>query len=219
MPSKQPFEFYQLEAIRIIDKRKNGWVLTTFPWEDVKQILLIRLFKKFHLYDQNRPFENWANFTISNAIKNLLRDNCYKFQRPCLKCVFNVGDRCCSFTKSGGQDVSCPLYSEWNRKRGDLFNIQVPVAIENHTQAVSNIQSDFVDIDGAKKIIDNKILEKLEDYTEKKMYKLLFLNHKTNQEVSEILKLKNNSYESVITIFKKKVIQLAKLVIEEEDLA
>ncbi len=219
--NKQPFEFYQVEAIQIIDKRRAKWVLTTLPWEDVRQLLLTRLWKKFHLYDQNRPFENWANFTISNAIKNLLRDNCYKFQRPCLKCVFNQGDKTCRFTASKNQDISCPLYAEWYKKKSDLFNIKVPVAIDNHIQAVSNIQSDFIDIASAKNIIDSKILNKLEAFIEKRMYKLLFVQNKSPEEVGAILKLKNHTTSGLLEInnFKKKVVEMAKVVIKEEDLA
>lgn len=224
MSEKKTFECYQDEAIKIINKRKNGWVLSTLDWEDVAQHFLTRLWKKFHLYDQSKPFENWANTTISNAKKNLLRDNCYKFQRPCLGCACNLPGSRCKFTASQEQCNECPIFAKWEKKKKSLLDIKAAVSIENHIQTISNIQSDFIDIEHAKNIIDNKILEKLESHLEKRMYKLLFIKNKSSEDVGKILKLNKQSHSDVlgysqIVTFKKKAVDLAKIVIHEEGLA
>lgn len=221
---KLTFEDFQQEALRIIAKRKNSWTLSTVSWEDVSQILLTRIWKKFHLYDQTRRFENWANTLISSAMKNLLRDNCYKFQRPCLNCAYNLGGDSCGFTKNNTQCKFCPLYANWEKKKKNLFNIKATVAIEHHSQTVNNIQSDFLDIDKAKKIIDKKILENLDSSMEEKMYNLMFIKNLPFDKVDEMMKIQNKSLKNKVEYvcaedFKKKVVALAKLVIRQEGLA
>ncbi len=75
---KKEFE----NCIEIIDqeisKRKNKWTLTSISWmdfDDISQILKIHIFKKWHLYDQNKPLSPWLNRIISNQLKNLIRNN------------------------------------------------------------------------------------------------------------------------------------------------
>ena len=87
---KQSFE----KNIDIIDeeirKRKNKWNLSALSWidfEDVEQILRIHIYKKWTLYDPKKPLAPWLNIIISNQIKNIIRNNCGNYARPCLKCA------------------------------------------------------------------------------------------------------------------------------------
>ncbi len=216
--AKLIFEDFQDEAIRIIAKRKNSWTLSSVAWEDVEQILLIRLFMKFYLYDQTQRFENWANRTVSNTIKNLLRDNCYKFQRPCLKCAFNHGNESCGYTSNNIQCNKCPLYADWEKKKKSLFNIKSAVSIENHVQTVGNIPSDFIDIESAKQIIDKQVLEALDTQKERQLYRLFYIKKVEEPQIQKILE-KQKITEAYLADFQKKTMALARLIIAREDLA
>ena len=70
-----------------INKRKGKWNLTVLAWmdfQDVSQILRIHIFKKWDLYDPEKPLAPWINRIISNQIKNLIRNNYGNYARPCL---------------------------------------------------------------------------------------------------------------------------------------
>jgi DNA-directed RNA polymerase specialized sigma24 family protein len=206
-----------------IAKRKHKWSLSTLDWEDVESMLLARVYLKFHLYDEKQPLEHWVNRVISNFIKNLLRDNLTKFIRPCvLNCIYNLGGTACGYTKSGTQCGECKLYANWQHKKESQFNIKASLPLENHSQEINNKQSDFIDIEKAKKIIDEKIKEKL-DRREKKIYRLLYIEYMTAQEASDFLVKENSklyegeSYAKILE-FQKKIIRLSKEIIEDEDL-
>ena len=224
MIKKLTFESEIVEIRKLISNRKAEWRLSTLDWEDVEQMLLTRVWQKFHTYDPTKgKLDCWVNRLISNFIKNLLRDNLTKFSRPCtLGCVFNLGNGACSFTKSKIQCAECPMYANWQKKKESQFNIKASLPLENHSQEVNNQPGDFLDIDYAKKVIDQKIKEKLTD-REKKIYTMLYVDFMTAQQVSEKLKYKDKMYatESYAKIleFQKKIIKLSTQVIREEDLA
>jgi len=191
------FEARVPELRSILAKRKSGWTLTTLAWEDVEMMLLARLWRQFHLYKPEKgPLENWSNRVISNEISNILRNNLYKFQRPCLAsgpsgglCAFNEGGDRCGFTSNGTQCNLCPLYLKWERKKQSLYNIKASLPIDFHVQEVHNLQEDFLDIEASKEIIDEKIIEQLDKH-EAKIYVLLFIKNKSIEEVGKIMKYK-----------------------------
>lgn len=207
-----------------INKRRSNWRLSTLDWDDAAQIIFIRIWQKWFLYDPEQKLENWVNTVITNQIKNLLRDNLTKFSRPCVqKCIFNLGGNACGYTKSGLQSNECPKYAEWQKKKEAQFNIKASLPLENHTQEVNNKQSDFLDIKSAKEVIDIKIKPRL-NRRERKLYKVLYIDNMTAQEACEFLKQEESkiyepeSYAKILE-FQKKVISISKKIIQEEDLA
>lgn len=206
-----------------IKKRESKWRLQNPSWEDVSAMLLTRIWEKFHKYDQTKPLQNWVNTVITHHTINILRDNLTKFSRPCiLGCAENLGGNGCGYTKSGVQCGECKLYATWQRKKESQFNIKASLPLENHFQEVNNKQSDFINIEAAKKVIDEKIKDKL-NRRERKIYKMLYIDFMTAQEVSSELKkqksklYKNESYAKILE-FQKKVIKLSKQIIIDEDL-
>lgn len=223
------FEAHVPELRLILARRKSSWTLTTMEWDDVEMILLARLWNKFHLYEPEKgPLENWANKLISRAISNLLRDFLYKFSKPCITagpsggmCVFNLADNGCSYTPSKTKCSECKLYARWAKKKESLFNIKSSLPLDSHSQEVQNLQEDFLDIEAAKKVIDKKMLEQLNIH-DGLIYKYLFIDHLSMEEVGKLMKYKTSNNSSVSQVLRKLVIkfkQMTKTIIDNEDLA
>ena len=65
MPKRKlKFEDHIEQIDAEIKKRKSKWNLTALSWmdfDDVSQILRIHIFKKWHLYDPQKPLNPWIN--------------------------------------------------------------------------------------------------------------------------------------------------------------
>jgi RNA polymerase sigma factor (sigma-70 family) len=197
-------------------------------WEDVESILITRIYRKLALYDPAKPFENWANRLISHAISSLLRDHLYKHSRPCLtanpyggECAFNLGGDRCGFTASHVQCQECPLYAKWAAKKEVAHNLNSSLPLDSHMQEVQNMQSEFVDYDTAKPIMDARIMSRLNPH-EAQIYKLLFIDNLSMEQVSKRLKYKAHTNSQVNQVLRKMVIrfkQIARTILEEEGIS
>ncbi len=222
-----------------VDKRRRSYDLHTVPWADARQIILLRIWLKYHLYDEEKgPFPNWVQRVITNAILTIWRDNLTVHSRPCiLGCVWNAGGDQCERTPSGRQCAECPAFKIWEQSyKKDRYSIRQPVALDNHTQEVNNQQSDFMDIEGKKVIIDNEIKKRLYKLgttgkQEWRVYKLLMIKGGTEQQAAKLLGFKQdtkrkkrgkrpmfNGYLKILEL-RHKFVALAKIIIEEEALA
>ncbi len=195
--NKPTFEESYEEVKKIVNRRRGSWTyLSIIEWQEVESLLIIRVWEKWHLYDPEKApkLEHWINTLVTNAIKNLKRDQVLRTSRPCIgggasngvPCVFNMGGDSCRYTKSRTQCAECPTYARWQKEKEAQHNLRSKVALENHAQEVSNIQSDFTDINAIKEQIDELMLKELNRW-EKKVYKLLFIKNMTPAEVSEKL--------------------------------
>jgi RNA polymerase sigma factor (sigma-70 family) len=210
-----------------IEKRRKKWTLVSTSFDDISQTILSRVYLNFHQFDAERgEFSHWVNVLISNTIKNCLRDLHYAHSRPCIQgkggCVFNTGNDTCSQTPSGKQCGQCLAYKLWEMRKKNHNAIEQTLPLENHIREVDSRPSDNVNIEGAKTVIDQKIQAKLNKH-EWKLYKLLFIQNKEEREVGKIMKYKPSKrmYPGYLTIlkFRKKVVCLAKEIIEDENLA
>lgn len=226
MVNKPPFNEVLPVVQEEIEKRRGAWRLTTMDFDDVSQMIVIQVFNNYDSFDPAKgKFEHWLNVLIANRIKNILRDNLMKFNRPCIGCPLNLGGTACGATASGQQSEECAVYAEWkqNRNKQNEYNVKASVSLENHANEAHNMQCDFINIEEAKKVIDAKILAAL-NRREKRMYRLLYIKHKTPEQVGRILKYKvskravsHAGYQQLLK-FKKKVVLMAKQVIEDESL-
>lgn len=186
------------EALPIINqeliKRRSKWSLQAvneMDYDDVSQIIRLHIYKKFSKYDPFQPFIPWINKIISNQIKNLLRNKYYSFERPCLRCAASQGEDLCSITSTGKQCVECPLYHKWFKTKKSAHDVKLTVSIENHTQEVSNKFCDYYDTE----IAGHKLTERLKKILkpiEWKVYELLYIKHKTENEVARIMGYRTN---------------------------
>lgn len=221
---KPPFEQMIPLAVIEINKRRNGWTLSSLAFEDVSQILLLHAFNKYYQFDPEKgEFSHWINRMISYRMINILRDNLQKFSRPCVQgCQFNLGDNACGYTESKTQCSECPLYAKWKKKKEPEYNIKQGLSLDAHVQEVNSIQSDFTDIDQYRRLLNEKLPEYL-TVQELKIYRLLFEDYKTEREVGELLKFVKGKGDGIpgyqiIHKAKIKIIKMAKKVIFEEGL-
>lgn len=222
-----------------IERRRPKWrAISVLEFDDVKSILLSRIYQQLDLYDEKRPLDRWTNTVISNGIRNLLRDNVYRDARPCISgkapgcgggssygsgCAYNQGDNKCGWTKSGLQDSSCAFYAKWMAKKQTKFAISAPLSIENHLDEYHTQPGEIVTeewVDEKKKLIDSKILGRL-NKEEARIYKLLFIKHLEEEQVGEKMGYKKQANSDVkgysqIRAIKIKIRQVAEQIISEE---
>tara|TARA_A100001201_G_C4091731_1_gene202359 strand:+ start:87 stop:770 length:684 start_codon:yes stop_codon:yes gene_type:complete len=197
MPRKKQSKKISFEdSIDLIDeeltKRKGKWSLTTISWmdyEDVKQIIRVHIYKKWHLYDPKKPLAPWLNRIISNQIKNIIRNNYGNYTRPCLKCEASDGEDGCEIYEK--QCRKCPLYDYWHNHKKRAHDTKLPVSLENHPQEIYNKPSDSMDIElEAQNLHDN--MQKTLKPIEWKVYKLLYIENKTEIEVAKMMGYKTS---------------------------
>ena len=172
-----------------IRKRRPKWRLNAIHWmdfEDVSQIIRFHLYKKWDQWDQSRPLLPWINKIITNQFKNVLRNYYHSFVKPCVGCPLNSsfdGENLCSYTKSGLQDSSCPLYKKWEKSKKYACNVKMPVSMEDvKTDSVRETQFSR-ELDTDIKMFHKKMKDELNEknYT---IYEMLFISEMTEEEVA-----------------------------------
>lgn len=230
------FDSVYAEICHEIEKRRNGWTISSVDFDDVKQEILIHVNQKLYQFDPKKVrgdektgFVRWLNSLISSQISNARRNYLGRFSRPCIAtptnkrgCPFNSGGETCSETPSGRQCSECPIYARWEEKKMAQFAIKQTLPIENHVQEVHNVKDDFTDMAEAKSIIDKGVMERLTKQ-ERKMYRMIYVQGKEPEEVGKLLGFKKvghvyAGYHSMNKL-KKKVVRLATKIIEIEGLA
>jgi len=213
---------------RELRKRRPKWFLTSIAWfdfDDVCQIIRAHLYAKWHQWDQRRPLEPWVNKIISNQLKNILRNHYSNFVRPCLNCPFNQSqhssqgskDSLCGFTRSGLQCGECPLYAKWERTKKAAYDIKMAVALEAEQGKIYNLQSDTFDIDIAEAKL-HRAMKKTLPPKQYRIYDLLFVKNKDEEEVAKLLGYKSNErgrkagYKQIKNLRKKFKQQAIKLI-------
>ena len=205
-PSDPPPVFSYSDKSQEIDKelhkRRSKWFLTSIAWfdfEDVCQIIRAHIYNKWHQWDQERPLEPWVNRIISNQFKNILRNHYSNFVRPCLNCPFNQSHNpaptkigsLCGFTPSGLQCSECPLFAKWEKTKKAAYDIKMAVTLEAEQTQVLKLKSDDFDIIRAEK----RLHQEMEKHLNEKqfyVYKLLFIDHKEEDEIAALLGYKSN---------------------------
>lgn len=211
----------------LIERYRSHWTLYAISWmdyNDVAQDLRIHIFKKWDQWRQNEPLEPWVSRIIHNQVVNKFRDYYTSIVRPCIQnrgCAFRDGDLGCLYTASKTQCSECPLYAKWEKNKQQAFNIKLPVSIVHHEQEVENMPCDFVDLEKYYLAINGKV----EGYLTKieyKIYKKLYIEHKTEEEVAVELGLKTNEknrkagYRQIMN-YKKRIMEKIKLMLYKED--
>ncbi len=72
------FEDKIREIETALEKKRSKWDLDAVPsvdYDDIKQIIMTHIYKKWHMWDQTKAIEPWLSRVVSNQFKNLLRNH------------------------------------------------------------------------------------------------------------------------------------------------
>jgi DNA-directed RNA polymerase specialized sigma24 family protein len=182
------------EIERALEKKRNKWDLDAVPsvdYDDIKQVIMTHIYKKWHLWDQTKPIEPWLSRVVSNQFKNLLRNHYGNYVRPCLKCPHNLGGDSCGLNPSGKQENTCAEFGEWEKRKKSAYDIKLAVTIENHTNEIQQREDEFIDLERATKKISIELKPHL---TEKQFiaFKMLFVENHSEEKVANFLGYKTN---------------------------
>ena len=216
-----------------IRKRYYKWHLHAIAWfdfDDVSQIIRAHIYKKWDQWDQQRPLEPWVNKIISNQLKNILRNNYSNFARPCLNCEYNQSKEqgegqvasLCGLTPSGLQCNECKLFAKWEKTKKNAYDIKMPLSLEFHSYNKNTAPEDHFDIYRATSTLHGKMRKSL---TARHffVYKMLFIDGISEDEVARILGYKSNEkgrkagYKQIKNL-KNQYKNLAKKIIKKEDI-
>ena len=225
---KMSKKFAYEEKIEIINqeirKRKNKWFLDSMPWisfEDVEQIIRLHIYQKWDQWDQKRELKPWINKIITNQFKNILRNYYLNFAKPCSNCPFDTsiaGENLCSFTKSGAQDNTCPLYKKWEKSKKNAHDVKIPLRLDAQEYESGNFSVNPFNVDQAIIAVQKHLKEELSE-RHYHIYQMLFIENKNEDEVAKELGYKTNEqgrkagYKQIKNIkktLKEKVIKIIK---------
>jgi hypothetical protein len=173
-----------------INKRRSKWQLKAVTWmdfDDVRQILRIHIFEKWHLWDQSRPIEPWLNTLIGHQMINIIRDNFWSFSRPCLKCHANQGGELCGIY--GKQCLTCPLYRKWHNKKKGLHDLKMASSFNDErnprlVDEIVNEKDTFIDYNSSLGKVHSEMRVRLKpDHYE--IYKMLYVDNLSEDVVAE----------------------------------
>jgi hypothetical protein len=140
---KQTFEdVYPIIKVEL-EKKRHKWTLTSLPsisYDDVSQIILLHIWKKFNQWDQSRPIVPWLSSLIHNQIRNLIRNNYSNYTPPCFRCDAALPDNGCKIHTT--QCKKCPLFAEWVKRKQVAQFIKMPVSLDDHINEVSQISEE-----------------------------------------------------------------------------
>ena len=193
-------KFYE-DFSEIIDqelrKRSKNWFLTSVSWvdfDDVCQIIRAHIHKKWDQWDQSRPIKPWLNKIIANQMKNILRNHYSNYARPCLNCPFNSDAEyhLCSFTESGEQDKTCPLYKKWEQSKKHAFNVKITLSLEHHIHEVDSSPEGYLgmDLQSATSRLIGELKKELNS-RQFQAFNLLFIDNLTDEEVADKMGFKS----------------------------
>ena len=223
----EEFDDNREDLDELLKKYRGKWQLNALAWldyDDVCQIIRIHIYKKWHLWDQERPFKPWAAMIISNQIKNLVRNNYSSFARPCLRCPHNMGNTACSLNKSREQDGSCPDFAKWQKKKERAYNIKLPLSLDDAVavNSTTHLRDDFDYADSAAKL--HKLVVKHLNDKHKQIYVMLYVKNMDENEIAEKFGFKADSskrkkprYKQMANL-KKKFYILALKIMKENDI-
>tara|TARA_R110001583_G_scaffold100953_4_gene247256 strand:- start:5068 stop:5904 length:837 start_codon:yes stop_codon:yes gene_type:complete len=190
--AKTPSTYEDLSELidKELAKRRRNWFLTSVAWldfDDVCQIIRAHIFNKWHQWDQERPIKPWLNKIIANQMKNILRNHYSNYARPCLNCPFNCDGEygLCSFTNSGEQDNTCPLYAKWESTKKHAYNVKITLALEHHVHELEDAYDSVLTLSVEHSF--DKLVKELGQVLNKRQFQafeLLYIKNLTDEEVA-----------------------------------
>lgn len=127
-------------------------------------------------------------------MKNILRNHYSNYARPCLNCPFNNDAQMnlCSFTKSGNQDATCPLYRKWEKTKKHAYNVKITLSLDSHMHEIDGNSDSHLtmDIQTASEKLIKELKRNLND-RQFKAFTLLFIENLPDEEVADKMGFKS----------------------------
>jgi len=208
---------------KAIERKRNSWTLSSINWmdfDDVKSIILIHIYKKWHLYDQNKKLLPWLSSVISHQITNLIRNVFQNFSKPCNRCAAFENQEECRIYGKIGED--CPLYAYWMKNKKLCYDVKLPLPSEHHQNEISELPHSNFDLESTAENLHTK-MKTLLNNNEWKIYKFLFIDGLSEEETAEKLGYKvtfrynKNTQAKMIQIVRKKIIEKVKKVLRSDE--
>jgi len=208
-----------------IAKRRPQWKLTSISWmdfNDVEQKLRMHIFKKWEKWNPEMSLLPWLNTVITNQIINLVRNNYSNYARPCLGCPHNAGGNNCKIYST--QNNNCADYAKWEKTKKHAYDIKLPVSVnderifgeDNQFDAKASESSSF-DFEFFVPKVHESMLKNLTPI-QQKVYKHLFIECHSENEVIAMLGYKNGSTKTGYKFVKKiraQIVLKAKKIVKE----
>lgn len=199
------FEDKLPELNELLNRFRPKWQLTALNWldyDDICQIIRIHVHKKWHLWDQSRPFKPWASMVISHQIQNEIRNNYSNYAKPCLKCPHYLGGDFCAITSSGMQSVECGIFKKWKNKKEAAYNIKLPLSIDDSVFTGHCDYNDNFNYEESSKKLHHLVMNELND-KHKMIYKMIFIDGASDEEVAKEFGFKPDSKKRKTTRYKQ----------------
>jgi DNA-directed RNA polymerase specialized sigma24 family protein len=177
------FEDKLKEIEAALERKRPKWQLDAVPYidyDDIKQVIMTHIYKKWHLWDQSKPVEPWLSRVVANQFKNLLRNHYGNYANPCPNQHLVDHD-----------PLTCPICKKWNQSKRSAYNIKLAVTMENHLYEIEEKKDNFLDIDSAAKKLSKAIKPHLSS-RHFKAFSMLFIENRTEEEVAKFLGFKTN---------------------------
>lgn len=222
MKKNKSFEQSLPVIIEQIEKRRKRWTVRIpyVDFDDIKQLLLIHIFKKWNQFDPDKgELSHWVSKICSAQIKNHWRNFLGNTVPPCDYCPANEGgDKCRIF---GTQDpTQCGILAKWAKTKTEKYNLRLAANIDEHEHTLYK-DGNEINYEQALTTITNLIRKEL---TKRQflIYQMLYLENKTESEVGKELGYKSShgrsaGYASILA-YKKIIIQKIKNIIREHDI-
>lgn len=206
----------------MIEKQRGKWTLTalvSFDFEDVKQIVVTHIHKKWHLIDFSKPIAPYISRTISNQISNLIESKYSNYTKPCMRCESAIGDSGCDIYSQ--QCVDCPLYAKWMKSKGNALFTKLPVAMEDHAQEVYDLPDTSEDLTDKIPKFHEMILPLLAE-NERLVYRWAYIEEKEDCEIKKLMegiKMEDGVlWRGKLKTIKINIVQKAKQILRQVDL-
>lgn len=221
------YEDMHHEIERLLARYRPKWQLTAIAWmdyDDICQLIRNHIHLKWHLWDQSLPFGPWCARLIYNQILNQIRNHYGNFAKPCLKCQYYMSGDECAFSKSGKQDEQCDVFSRWKKKKKNAYDLKLPLSLDPTIAIGETCIKEGVDYDEKAALLHNSILLKLSSEKHKDIYRMIYIEHRSDQEVAEKFGFKEDKknrktprYKQLNNL-KKRFYDLGRKVLSEDDL-
>ena len=129
----------------------------------------------------------------------------------------------CSWTKTGKQDSTCPLYAKWEKSKKNAYNINMAANIDDCLPQIKKpAESIEFDIERSRDKL-NILMKKYLNEKQFIVYDMLYIKHLSAEEAAKKLGYKSNErgrkagYKQIKN-FEKIFKELAKKIISEEDI-